>query len=229
MKKHLWRTLIVLAVIGLGLVLFPFVAPRVLGFCRSDIIFRLPIAEKTIYLTIDDSPTDGTAAILDVLKHHGVHATFFIVSGRVRASDQINTILAAGHSVGNHMVSTRPGWKFSYDEFTRDFDQCTDQLRSYGEVRYFRPPSGYATKAEVAYSRSKGMESILGTGYPFDTSIEHVGILVRLASWLSVDGGIIILHDGNERGARTAQVLDRLIPMLKARGYRFGELRTTRP
>jgi len=46
----------------------------------------------------------------------------------------------------------------------------------------------------------------------------------KFASWQSVNGGIIIIHDGNERGARTAEVLDRLIPILKARGYRFGEL-----
>ena len=229
MKKRLRRLLIVVLAIVLGLLLFPFVAPRVAAVFRSDIVFRIPSEQKTIYLTIDDSPTEGTPAILDVLKRHEVRATFFIISGRVRSPDQIDAIIAEGHSIGHHMASTRPGWKLSYEEFVRDFDQCAEVLRSHAEVSFFRPPSGYATRAEVAYVRSKGMQAILGSAYPFDTSIEHVGLLVRLASWLSVNGGIIILHDGKDRGARTAEVLDRLIPILKSRGYRFGELKATKP
>lgn len=229
MKKRLRRLLIVVAAIVLCLVLFPFVAPRVAGVFRSDIVFRIPSEEKTIFLTIDDSPTEGTPAILEVLKRHEVRATFFIISSRVRSPDQIDEILSAGHSLGHHMASTRAGWKLSYEEFVRDFDQCAQLLRSHGEVNFFRPPSGYATRAEVAYVRSKGMEAILGSAYPFDSSIEHVGTLVRLASWLSVNGGIIILHDGKDRGGRTAEVLDRLIPMLKSRGYRFGELKANKP
>jgi peptidoglycan/xylan/chitin deacetylase (PgdA/CDA1 family) len=149
---------------------------------------------------------------------------FFVISDRVHSPQQLDQIIAEGHSIGNHMKSTKAGWKLSYEEFVRDFDECAAVLRSHADVRFFRPPSGYATKEEVAYARSKGMEAILGSAYPFDAHIEHTGILVRLASWLSVNGGIIILHDGNERGARTAEVLDRLIPTLKARGYRFGEL-----
>ena len=229
MKKRLRRLLIVVAAIVLGVLVFPFLAPRVAGVFRSDIVFRIPSEEKTIYLTIDDSPTESTPAILKVLKRHEVRATFFIVSSRVRSPDQIDAILAAGHSLGHHMASTRAGWKLSYEEFVRDFDKCTELLRSHGEVSFFRPPSGYATRAEVTYVRSKGMQAILGSAYPFDTSIEHVGTLVRLASWLSIDGGIIILHDGRDMGARTAEVLDRLIPVLRSRGYRFGELKTTKP
>jgi peptidoglycan/xylan/chitin deacetylase (PgdA/CDA1 family) len=122
------------------------------------------------------------------------------------------------------MVSTRSGWRLSHEEFVRDFDQCATVLQRYGTVRFFRPPSGYVADEDLAHVHAKGMEAILGTGYPFDTSIENVGLLVRLAAWLSVDGGIIILHDGNERGLRTAQVLDRLIPRLKARGFIFGVL-----
>jgi peptidoglycan/xylan/chitin deacetylase (PgdA/CDA1 family) len=229
MKKRLRHLLIVLVSIALGLLLFPFVAPRVAGVFRSDIVFRIPSEEKTIYLTIDDSPTEGTPAILDVLKRHEVKATFFIISGRVRSPDQIDAIVAAGHLIGHHMVSTRAGWKLSYEEFVHDFDQCAELLQTHGEVSFFRPPSGYATREEVRYVRSKGMQAILGSAYPLDTSIEHVGSLVRLASWLSINGGIIILHDGKDRGARTAEVLDRLIPILKSRGYRFGELKTTKP
>jgi peptidoglycan/xylan/chitin deacetylase (PgdA/CDA1 family) len=218
MKTRWRRLLILLALLVAGVALFPFLAPRVLGVCFGDITFRLPTEGKTIFLTIDDAPTAGTPEILEVLRRHDVRATFFIVSGRIQAPEQIQAIVADGHALGHHMVSTRPGWQLSHEEFVRDFDQCAAVLQPFGAVRFFRPPSGYATDEDLAHVHARGMEAILGTGYPFDTSIEDVDLLVRLASWLSVEGGIIILHDGNERGLRTAQVLDRLIPLLKARG-----------
>lgn len=204
--------------------LFPVLAPRVLGVCFGDILFRIPRFEKTIYLTIDDAPTAGTPEILAALRRHGVPATFFIVSGQIQDRAQIEAILADGHAIGHHMGTTRPGWRLSHEEFVRDFDHGAAVLQTYGPVRFFRPPSGYVTDEDLAHVRAKGFEAILGTAYPFDTNIESVGVLVRLAAWLSVDDGIIILHDGHERGARTAEVLDRLIPLLKARGFTFGEL-----
>lgn len=214
-----------LIAIVLVLTSFPFAAPRVLGLWRSDIIFRIPTKDKAIFLTIDDAPTEGTPAILDALKRHHVQATFFIISGRISSAEQIEAIVKAGHSIGNHMATSRAGWKLSHEGFVRDFDQCAAALHPHGEVRFFRPPSGYATKEEVAYARSKGMQAVLGSAYPFDAHFEHTSTIVQLASWLSVNGGIIILHDGKDRGARTAEVLDRLIPMLKQRGYRFGDLK----
>lgn len=218
------RLLIALVFIILAIAVFPFVAPRVLALCRSDIVFRIPTKDKTVFLTIDDAPTEGTPAILEVLKRHEVPATFFIVSGRIGSPSQIEAILKAGHNIGHHMASTRAGWKLSYEQFVHDFDQCTAVLKPHGEVRFFRPPSGYATRDEVAYARAKGMQTVLGSAYPFDAHVENKEIIVRLASWLSVNGSIIILHDGKDRGARTAEILDRLIPLLKQRGYRFGDL-----
>ena len=37
------------------------------------------MAEKTVYLTYDDGPSKNTPRILDVLKKHGVKATFFVI------------------------------------------------------------------------------------------------------------------------------------------------------
>ena len=37
-------------------------------------------------------------------------------------------------------------------------------------------------------------------------------------------GAIVVLHDGEERGERTAAVLERVLPELRARGYRVVSL-----
>jgi peptidoglycan/xylan/chitin deacetylase (PgdA/CDA1 family)/acetyl esterase/lipase len=227
-KKRLTHVAVIFAMV-VGLVTLPYIAPRLLGVFFPGILFRFPAGERTIYLTIDDSPTEGTPAILEVLKRHDVRATFFVVSGRIGVAEQIDAIVADGHSLGHHMVSTRAGWRLTHEEFVRDFDECAAALERFGGARFFRPPSGYIGDKDLAYVRSNGLLPVLGTAYPFDASIENEGLLVRLTSWLCVDGGIIILHDGRDRGARTAVVLDRLIPLLKSKGYSVRDLNAARP
>jgi peptidoglycan/xylan/chitin deacetylase (PgdA/CDA1 family) len=40
-------------------------------------------------LTIDDSPTDNTNFILDILKNYNIKATFFIIAGQVPGREQV--------------------------------------------------------------------------------------------------------------------------------------------
>ena len=62
------------------------------------------------------------------------------------------------------------------------------------------------------------------TVFPLDHWISDSRWLVRIARWLSVKGGIVILHDGETHGQTTAAVLDALLPQLRAAGYEFGRL-----
>ncbi|MBK9992388.1 MAG: hypothetical protein IPP19_17120 [Verrucomicrobia bacterium] len=88
----------------------------------------------------------------------------------------------------------------------------------------FRPASGFGAQEQVAYTESKGYRAVVGTVFPLDHWISNSPTLEYLARWLCVSGGIVILHDGEIRGRTTAEVLDRLIPKLKAAGYEFGRL-----
>ena len=60
--------------------------------------------DKVIYLTFDAGYENGnTAAILDALKKHNVHATFFLVGNYIETSpDLVKRMVAEGHTVGNH-------------------------------------------------------------------------------------------------------------------------------
>ena len=81
----------------------------------------------------------------------------------------------------------------------------------------------------MAYVRSKGYQPVLGTVFPLDHWINRPSILALLVRWLAVPGGIIIMHDGNSRGHTTAQVLDRVLPLLIKAGYKFEALATGTP
>jgi len=58
---------------------------------------------KTVFLTFDDGPSTSTLPILDILKKHGIRATFF-VNGKssVFASSWLKQIAKDGNTVGMH-------------------------------------------------------------------------------------------------------------------------------
>ncbi|GAB3809298.1 polysaccharide deacetylase family protein [Micromonospora zhanjiangensis] len=59
---------------------------------------------RTIALTFDDGPDPRwTPAVLDVLRKHGAHATFFVLGARVNEHPELaRRILAEGHEIGSH-------------------------------------------------------------------------------------------------------------------------------
>jgi peptidoglycan/xylan/chitin deacetylase (PgdA/CDA1 family) len=63
-----------------------------------------------------------------------------------------------------------------------------------------------------------GFRLALGSSYPLDA---HLPVPELASWWLRVDaepGEVIVLHDGPERGPRTAAVLEALLPALRRKG-----------
>src|SRR5881275_2818390 len=71
---------------------------------HRDILTDGPGTKREIALTFDDAPdANFTPKILNILKKHGVKATFFVVGWRVEAyPDIVKRIVAEGHILGNH-------------------------------------------------------------------------------------------------------------------------------
>jgi peptidoglycan-N-acetylglucosamine deacetylase len=224
MRRLLWIVGMLTAALVLFWEAFPVLLPRLLSWYCPDIIYRGDDRRKMIYLTIDDSPTRGTDAILRVLAKYQVSATFFVISGRVKSESQLRSIVAAGHSLGNHLRTTRACTKLNMDEFRDDFDATDRMIRGFPNSRYFRPPSGFCTADQASYARSRGYRPVLGTIYPLDAQIQRKTVIQLLIRWLTIRGGILIMHDGDEQAATTAAVLDELIPALKRQGFELASL-----
>src|SRR5690625_4895715 len=76
--------------VGLPLLLLthlPFVAATLMPRARlyAPVLSRLPRADKAVWLTIDDGPSEDTLPILDLLDAHRARATFFLVGARAAA------------------------------------------------------------------------------------------------------------------------------------------------
>jgi peptidoglycan/xylan/chitin deacetylase (PgdA/CDA1 family) len=221
----------IIAICGFIVLLISFAAftprllPVLLAKLRPDITFAIPPSTgKILYLTIDDAPSSQTAAILAVLKKHDVPSTFFVMANRVTSNDQLQAITSSGHLLGNHLRTSQACSKLSLDQCQSDFDFCANLVEPATSARLFRPSSDFGTVDQIAYARTRGYTAMMGTVFPLDHWITSPRILTLLSEALATNGGILIMHDGAIRGATTAQVLDTLIPKLKASGYTFERI-----
>lgn len=197
--------------------------PSILSAVNPQVIYRIPNASKTLYLTIDDGPSPATELILEVLKKHGAKATFFIVTDHLRP-EVMRRLLADGHQVGHHMKTTVSLSRLSEDQFQSNFLAAEAALAPFSPAKLFRPPGGAIDRQQCEFVADRGYEIVIGTVYPLDHWLENKALIKTLTKLLTTDGGIIILHDTAARGFRTAEVLDGLIPELKTKGYHFAML-----
>jgi peptidoglycan/xylan/chitin deacetylase (PgdA/CDA1 family) len=190
------------------------------GIIYPDAIFRLKSPGKTICLTFDDGPDPvSTPAILDILGHNNITATFFCTGNKVVKSPSLFARIAAeGHAVGNHGFNHLNGLKTTVRTY------CSDVLRGRDITcsNLFRPPYG---RLRVRQYRilERSMRIVFWDVMPYDFDMtlrpgNSYSILCRRIR----HGSIIVLHDTEYSHAHG--YLDRFIRSATERGYTFGLL-----
>jgi peptidoglycan/xylan/chitin deacetylase (PgdA/CDA1 family) len=189
-------------------------------------IYRVPTGEPVLALTFDDGPDPtSTPRIMAELRRHGARATFFLISERARNHEPlVRALVAEGHELGNHFTQDRPSIRLSPLDFEDDLLRAHRALAPFGRLRWARPGSGWYSEAMVALMRRHGYGCALGSVYPFDVAIPSVAWAARYILRNARPGAIVVLHDGGDRGRRTARVLARVLPELWQRGYRMVSL-----
>jgi peptidoglycan-N-acetylglucosamine deacetylase len=189
-------------------------------------LYRVPTREPVVALTLDDGPDSAsTPVILAELRKNGARATFFLISDRIRGQEPlVRSIVADGHELGNHFSHRRPSIRLSSEEFEQDLLRAHRVLTKFSQPAWARPASGWYTRAMVDAMRRHGYSCALGSVYPFDAAIPSVSWASRYILRNARPGAIVVLHDGGDRGRRTARVLAEVLPVLQKRGYRVVPL-----
>ena len=192
---------------------------------RSACLYRVRTHERAIALTIDDGPTSETPEILRVLRDNHAHATFFLISTHVTGRESIvNEIVADGHELGNHMTRDEPSIRLKPEEFDAAAREAGSVLQQFASVRWLRPGSGWYTPRMVTSIERAGYRCALGSIYPFDAQLPSSAFASAYIRANARPGAVIVLHDGRSRGHRTAMTLQRVLPSLRAHGYRVVSL-----
>lgn len=183
---------------------------------------------KTIYLTFDDGPSsEYTEMLLDVLNKYNVKASFFCVAEFANKSEKIiKRMRKEGHLIGLHSLKHENAYLMDIFKTNKDFRESIQIMNKLGQdITYYRPPWGDLNLASLFNIKRYNLKLVLwnvmaedweGDSTPFDIEVK---LLRRIQG-----GDIICLHDGrgeNEAPSRTIEALDKVIPILLGKGFKF--------
>ncbi len=199
-------------------------------------VYKGPGKRRSIALTFDDGPSQGSLRLAELLDKHSLPATFFQCGINVKRHPEIaRTLVQLGHEIGNHTYShprlcpsfqSRPMLKspdFIFREFARAQQIISEETSV--QPRLLRAPYGLRWHGLKSAQQRLGLLGVMWTviGHDWEWKAEQVASLVlRKAS----PGGIVCLHDGRDiqiqpNISEMLNAVRRIIPVLKDQGYSF--------
>ncbi|MCL5795375.1 MAG: polysaccharide deacetylase family protein [Patescibacteria group bacterium] len=176
-----------------------------------------------IALTFDDGPGVHTPEVLDVLKNHGVKATFFMIGENAESKNSyVQRVHNEGHEIGNHTYNHQDLKKLSQDAQMDEISRTNSILKniiSGLSVHWFRPPYGNYNNDTITVLDKLGMQKVLWNVDTRDWSGLSSDQITSAALSGAKNGAIILMHDGVANSGQTAKALPTIIKELKNRGY----------
>ena len=193
-------------------------------------IYCVDTQEKKVALSFDAAwGNEDTQTIMDILKKHEVHVTFFMTGGWVENyKEDVKALYEAGHELGNHSenhLNMSGLSKKQQQEEIMKVHEKVKEITGY-EMKVFRPPYGDYNSEVIKTVREVGY-------YPIQWSVDSLdwkdygvaSIIDTVCNHKDLQPGAIILcHNGSKY---TAQALDEMLTKLKEAGYTIvpvGEL-----
>ena len=185
-------------------------------------IYSVETDEKKVALSFDAAwGNQDTKEILDILKKHNIHVTFFMTGGWVEDyPEDVKAICEAGHDLGNHSENHKNMSQLSNEEKTNELMSVHGKVKELTGVDMclFRPPYGDYDDSVILNATENGyytiqwdVDSLDWKDYGVDSIIDTVVNHKNLQK-----GSIILCHNGAKY---TAKALDAMITGLQKKGY----------
>lgn len=182
-------------------------------------MWRIPMKEKSVFLTFDDGPIpEVTPWVLDLLDQYEIKATFFMVGDNVRKHPKtFQEVIKRGHSVGNHTMHHLQGAKVRTRRYIKDIAEAHMLIKS----PLFRPPHGFIRWKQAAAIKAD-MRIIMYDLVTRDYSMKLSGdeVLENVKRYTR-NGSIIVFHDSLKAEKNLRYALPKAIEWLKQNGYKF--------
>jgi cellulose synthase/poly-beta-1,6-N-acetylglucosamine synthase-like glycosyltransferase/peptidoglycan/xylan/chitin deacetylase (PgdA/CDA1 family) len=201
----------------------------------SRLVSSQPPPGRRIALSFDDGPDPRwTPRILAILRRERVPAAFFVIGSQAaRHPEIVRSLSRGGYEIGNHTFTHSALGAVSpwQDKLQLELTQAAIVGITGRYTRLLRPPYS-ATPDAVTTRQERRLADLAGRHYVLaladldsrDWERPGVASIVRNATPSAHDGGVVLLHDGGGDRSETVAALRRLIPELRARGFRFVSL-----
>lgn len=185
-----------------------------------DVLCYVDTEARAFALTFDDGPhPDVTPLLLDVLARHRARATFFLIGERVLGNEStVARIAAEGHELANHLMRDEPSVLLPDLEFRRQLGQVTSLLAPYGDIRWFRPGSGWLTPRMLRSAAQLDLRCVLGTVVAVHSGNASDRRIARHLLGRIRPGSIAVLHEGTTDRRGVVATTDLVLAELGRRG-----------
>jgi peptidoglycan/xylan/chitin deacetylase (PgdA/CDA1 family) len=187
-----------------------------------ELIWRKSPDNRTVYLTFDDGPTPGvTERVLELLEQYRAKATFFVLGKQVQQAPELFArIQKGGHTVGNHTMTHRNGWKTDLNTYIDDIAQAAEWIPS----KLYRPPYGKITPKQIkAVKRHYQivMWDVLTRDYKPQLNIPKAAN--RICKSIR-PGSILVFHDSKKAENQLFPLLKATLEFCRQSGYAMQAL-----
>jgi peptidoglycan/xylan/chitin deacetylase (PgdA/CDA1 family) len=202
--------------------IYPLRVPEIIQSFFPEFVWKIATDQPIIYLTFDDGPTpDVTDKVLEYLNQYNARATFFCIGKNVEANPSLyQSIINAGHSVGNHTYNHKNGWNTPNTVYFDNIDKCRMVVNSH----LFRPPYGKIKSSQIAFLKNHYkiiMWNVLSGD--FDQTLSKERCLNNVLK-LTKAGSIVVFHDSIKASERMVYALPKVLEYFTEKGYKFESI-----
>lgn len=183
-------------------------------------IYSVDTSEKKVAFTMNCAwDANDIDSILETLKKHDIHITFFMVGDFVtKYPEAVKKISEVGHEIGNHSDTHPHVNNLNLEKNIEQIQKCSEKIEKITgkKTNLYRGPYGEYNDTVIRAAKSQNSETIQ---WNLDT-LDYSGLTgeqmwKRLENKLA-PGSIILSHNGTKH---TADSLDMLITNIKKKGY----------
>jgi cellulose synthase/poly-beta-1,6-N-acetylglucosamine synthase-like glycosyltransferase/peptidoglycan/xylan/chitin deacetylase (PgdA/CDA1 family) len=208
-------------------------AGPVLSIASDGKVTSRGMPQRTVAITFDDGPDPRwTPQILDVLRRHHAHATFFVIGSNVNENPELAArIVAEGHEIGSHTfthaeLAVVPAWRRSLElTLTQNaIAGATGQSPTLLRPPYSSEPDAVRAPdfAAMRDAAAAGYLTVLTDLDTEDWRRPGVAAIVKAGTPAPGTGAVIMMHDGGGDRTQTVAGLDALLTRLDGQGYKYA-------
>lgn len=220
MKKFFLYLFLILGLISCS-------AKEVVSNKQANVYYHFKTIEPYLSLTFDDGPNKiQTPKVLKILEKYDVKATFFVIGENIEyQKDILKMVYNKGHEIGNHFYTHDNINKLTKQQIKENIMKNNELI--YQTIGYtpkiVRPPYGIVTQDLKEVCAELNMSIILWTDDKDskDWEFTESSVIVENVTKKVSNGDIFLFHDSNKKFTNTLEAIEKIIPKLKKKGYKW--------